>query len=124
MGERACALQLSENCVLVRKQIADEAVAVTLVHRQTRFLSWPQDAWRKCIGQCCNIRLVCRSELDETSEMGTDRVERCDVSETELAKSRLENRDPSFLRDIRSRGAVDGLDNLIDVRRNQRVWYS
>jgi hypothetical protein len=51
--------------------------------------------------------------------MGTDRVERCDVGETELAKSRLENRDPSFLRDIRSRGTVDGLDDLIDVRRNQ-----
>jgi hypothetical protein len=119
MGERASPLQLSENCILVRKQVADEAVAVALVHCQTRFLSGSQNAWRKGIGQCCNISLVGRSELDETSEMGTDRVKRCDVSETELAKSRLENRDPSFFRDVRSRGTVDGLDDLIDVRRNQ-----
>lgn len=119
MGERARALQLSKNGILVRKKVTDEAVAVALIHRQARFLPWPQDAWRECIGQCCNISLVGRCQLNETSEVCADRVERCDVSEAELAKGRLQNRDPSLFGDICSGGAVDGLDNLVDVRRNQ-----
>lgn len=116
MCQGAGALQLSKDRILVCEQVANKTVAVALVHAQSRLLSWTEDAWRKSIGQGGHISLIRRRQLNETGEVGAHRIKGSDVGQTQLTKSRLEDRNPRLLSDVRSGSAVDGLDNLIYVR--------
>jgi hypothetical protein len=54
--------------------------------------------------------------------MGANSVQCCNVGETELAKGGLKDRDPMVLTNFLSGGAVDGLDDLIDVGRNEGIY--
>jgi hypothetical protein len=61
VGKSASSLQLSKDGILVCKQIAHKAVAISLVHAQTRLLARTKDAWRKCGCKSSDKRFIRRS---------------------------------------------------------------
>jgi hypothetical protein len=84
--ESAGPLQLSKNCILVSEQITHKTVVVTFIHTQSRLLAWTENAGGKGGRESSNVGFIRRSKLDETSEMGTDRVEGGDVCKTKLSE--------------------------------------
>lgn len=118
---RRLALELAEDGLLVREEVADQAVAVALVHRERALHAGAQDARRQRLRQRRDVRLVGRRQVDQAREMGHERVERGDVVETELAEGALQHLDPSLLRRLVRGGRVDGLDDLVDLRRNNGI---
>jgi hypothetical protein len=121
VGKSARSLQLSKDGIFVCEQITHEAVAVSLVHAQTRFLARAKDAWRKCGRKSRDKGFVSRSQLDETSEVSANGVKGRNVRETQLAERRLQDRHPSLFSNIGGSGAVDSLDDFVHMRRNKGI---
>jgi hypothetical protein len=94
--QRAGALELAKDGVFVSEEVSDKAVAEALVHCQARLLSGSQNTGRERVCQSRDICLVSRSQLDEPGEVGADRVQRRDVSETQLTERGLDDGDASF----------------------------
>lgn len=122
MCKGASPLQLSKYRILVCEQVANKAVVVPLVHGQRRLLPWTENARGKSISKRCHISFIGRSQFDEAGEVSANGVQSGNVSKAELSERRLQDGDACVFSYIRGSGAVDGFDDFVYMRRDERVY--
>lgn len=122
MRQSRCTLQFSENGVLMREEVTNEAVAVALVHGERVLLARAQNARSQRVCESGYVVLVRRGELDETNKVSDDGIQSGNVRQAQLTQSGLDDGNTcAFARCGRSR-AVNRLDDLVNVRRDERIW--
>lgn len=113
------ALQFAKDVVLVGKQIADQAVAVALIHRQTALDARAKNTRGKGLCQRSDVFFVGRGQINQAREVSHNGIKRSDIDEAELSKGTLQNLDPSFFRGLMSGGGINRLHDFVNLRRNQ-----
>lgn len=110
-------LQLTEDPGLVCKEIADQTVGVFLLHGQGCFHAWADNARRQGGSQSNNVFLVSRRQLYQACEVVHACVKSGNVGQSQLRECLLYNTNTArVIGCFRARIAVDGSDNLINVR--------
>lgn len=109
------ALQLAEDGVLVSKQIADQTVAVALVHRQAALDARAENARGKGLCQRSDVFFVGRGQINQAREVSHNGIKRSDIDKAELSKGALQNLDPTFFRGLMSGGGINRLDDFVNL---------
>jgi hypothetical protein len=115
--------QFAEYGILVSEQVANETVAVALVHSQGVLDARAKNARSKCLSQRSDVFFVGRGQINQAREVSHNGIKRSDVNETELSKGALQNLDSSVFRGLVSGGGVDRFHNFVNLGRNQGVYY-
>lgn len=69
MRQSGSTFEFSKDIFLVCKEIAYETVGMLFMHCQGVVSARAKDTGSQVIGKGCNIRLICRCELDKTGEV-------------------------------------------------------
>lgn len=94
---------------------------MAFVHGEGGVRAGTENTGGEILGQSCNEGLVGGCQFDKAGEVCGDGVERGNVGEAKLAESILEDRDEGLRGGGRVGGRVDGLDNLVYLRGDERV---
>jgi len=74
VAEGAGAFEFAEDGFFVVEEIADQAVAVTFVHRQAAFDARAEDAGGEVVGEGGDVCFVGGGELDEAGKVSGDGI--------------------------------------------------
>jgi hypothetical protein len=109
------ALKFAKDRVLVSKQIADQAIAVAFVHRQSVLYARTENTRGKGLCQQSDVFFVGRGQINQAREVSHNGIKRSDIDKAELSKGALQNLDPSFFGGLMSSGRINRLHDLVNL---------